>query len=314
MPYNGEGSREYNTYFGKDFRNIPKVLVMSVYDVGKYISVGDRKRMLLESSSKLRPICINSGERVVDKKRKYENRIFCIYEATMKIRPTVDLVGAILGWINENIQDELKNLTYKDVGIPSDTRLVDSIYVLNENVEISPLVQVLIPFYDNQIVKFEPLIRDFSNRLYLYGYLYHSMDVVDVKKQPLSGKCVVVYEVTFEARYKKLNTQFAEKIYHVIPTKSLEDIKCGGLVQRCKSNESKYPERMYFFNTAFESMRVGYGIDRFPEGFYILSIDSDRLKSDSLFKSGDMKFYVDLVFASNYHDDSIQAKFLFTYS
>ena len=71
---------------------------------------------------------------------------------------------------------------------------------------------------------------------------------------------------------------------------------------------------MYFFNTAFESMRVGYGIDRFPEGFYILSIDSDRLKSDSLFKSGDMKFYVDLVFASNYHDDSIQAKFLFTYS
>lgn len=309
-----EDSRRYNGYFKKTFPSIPKILVDSVYDVGKYVSVGDRKRILLKSFSKSRPICINSSERVLDKKRECEKKINCVFESAMKTYPTSEFVKFVGGWIDMNLPDELKKLTYKDVGISSDTRLVDNIYVSNEDSEISPFVQVLIPYYEYQTTGFEYLIRDFLNISYRYGYLYHSMDVVDVRKQPFSGKNIVVYEVTFEARYKELNTLFAEKIFRVIPTNSLENIKCGGLTPRCKPNESKYPERIYFFNTAFESMRVRYGIDRFPEGFCILSIDSDRLKSDSLFKSGDMKFYIDPIFVSKYHNDLIDAKMFFTCS
>ena len=309
-----EESRRYNEYFKKDFHTIPKVLVPSVYDVGRYISVGDRTRVLLESFSKSRPICINSGERIIDRKRESENKIYCVYEAAIKTYPTAKLIEFIGRWIDDNLPDELKNLTYKDVGLSSDTRLVDDIYVPNEEVDISPLVQVLIPYYDNQTTGFERLVRKFSNDMYLYGYFYSSMEVMAVQKQPLQGKKIVVYSVMFEAKYTEIDVKFDEKIYHVIPTKSLEKVRRGGLAPRYNSKEFEYPERIYFFNNAPKDTIVGYGITRSPGGFCILSIDSDRLKSDPLFKSGKMKFYADPLFTPDDTDDVIDSVALFTYS
>lgn len=309
-------SKKYTSFYRKNPNARIHITTAPILEVGKYIDLEHGDKILLESVPERPIICINSGERVIDKKRLHESNVVIVYEAAIKTYPTKNAIEFIEKWLDDNLPQDLKDIKYSDVGISGYMRIIDNIFAPNEDEEISPMIQLMIPYYSGTRgdAEFLKLIRKLSDDLYVYGYMYSSKTEFDVPKQPLTTSDITVYAIAFEARYTELKVDFDKKLYHVVPMRILDKIRKNGIVPRCGSTEFKYPERVYLFNKAKLTSIENYGKTKSPEGFCILSIDSEKLKNDPQYKSGKMRFYLDPAFTPTDDEDVRSSMAVFTYS
>lgn len=106
-----------------------------------------------------------------------------------------------------------------------------------------------------------------------------------------------IIAVTFEAKFSDISFEFGKTLYHVTLASSLKKIARDGLTPRSQNEVFRYPDRVYLFNNAQLSLLLAYACGKAENSgvqrFAVLKVDSAKLQSDPLYKSGKLKFYVD---------------------
>ena len=244
----------------------------------------------------------------------YENEtkhgIKYLSEGLITTYPTKKFATMFKNSISKHVPDELKDLTFADVGIDDD---IQKVYMYTEKTEesdnVSAMIAFAIPVYKSDLVDFQEQLRQLVDYIYVYGYDLTSVDKISHELMD----DIDVLRIQFEARHSKDKFQLANELMHVAPFSLLEKIKKQGLVPKSKSSEFKYDSRVYLFNQCSQQLAVNYGIYKANQcnnkKFCVFKILKKKLEADSSYRNGKLAFYVDNSFSA---DCNVEA--IFTYN
>jgi hypothetical protein len=315
---------KYKRFYGKSFSSIVYECVESAFDVGKYVDTRFSNPIPFKSISITPHICINGNERVMDHKRLNESKFSSIFEAVIKTYPTRKLKEFLSWWLERNVPSDIRDVKVSDMEPEEDisddenARIIDCIITQTELKEISPIVQVMVPFHktgdetkDKEYL--DNFIGELSNKLYRFGYSITSTDPIKCNNEIVNGNRIGLYSVTLEARYTETSIKLNDVLYHVTTPDKIEKIRRRGLEPRSNALGFDYPERVYLFNGMDIDTLMGYGFTKGNSEFCILQILRDKLVNDPAYRNGTMRFYIDPFFADNDNNPG-SSKAIFTYS
>ena len=258
--------------------------------------------------------CLNSPANL--RKFIHSNPLFSaseklLDEGLIRTYPTDMFMKEFKKLVNDQIPNELKTLTFDDIGIEEYGNSNAFMFVdkSEEYDEISNQIAIVVPIYSKNAHNFNIWLNKSLEKLYAYGYILTSIEKLEHSKLP----DIDVLVIQFEAKYPSSAFKLADILLHVAPYRYFEKIKKNGLVPKSKSSEFKYDDRVYLFNQCKESLVVEYGKYKAKSmndnGFCVFKIQRSKLENDANYKNGKMRFYVDLSFET---DNDVQA--IFTYS
>lgn len=232
-----------------------------------------------------------------------------MFEGLIKTFPTEKFANAFINEMRNLVPEELRDLTFGDVGCPTmdeDQPIFETVDMSDEIDGVSALVAFTIPLYKDNLKKFKDDLLKVVRNVYVFGYDLSSLEYLQHNLMPELSIMVV----QMEARFTKGGFKIGDILHHVAPLKYLQKIRKNGLVPKSKSSEFNYSDRVYLFNRCPMDVVLEYGKSKArdvgDEGFCLFSVS--RRKLDALNKHGNLNLYIDWAFGD--FDNPIA---LFTY-
>ena len=234
----------------------------------------------------------------------YENEIMngtrFMFEGLIHTYPSEKFAKVFVGEMGKIVPDELKKLTFGDVGcstMPQNDKVFGTIDHSDEVDGICAMMVFVVPVPSTDTSKFKDRLMNAVKNVYVFGY---DLSSVEQLNHTLMHD-VTIFLVQMEARFSKDKFKICDVFHHVAPLKYLDKIRKNGLVPKSKSSEFKYQDRVYLFNYCPIETILTYGmqkaIDEKDEGFCLLSLD--RRKLEALNKHGNLNLYIDWAFGSS---------------
>ena len=224
-----------------------------------------------------------------------------MFEGLIKTFPTEKFANAFINEMRNLVPEELRDLTFGDVGCPTmdeDQPIFETVDMSDEIDGVSALVAFTIPLYKDNLKKFKDDLLKVVRNVYVFGYDFSSLEYLQHNLMPELSIMIV----QMEARFTKGGFKIGDRFLHVAPMKYLHKIRRNGLVPKSKSSEFKYSDRVYLFNDCCCPMDVvlDYGKrkanDVGDDGFCLFTIPKSGL--DSLNRKGNLNLYIDWAFGN----------------
>jgi hypothetical protein len=301
-------NEKYMKYYRK--RSIPKIYPYHCRRASDLVKINiSASKFILENVDETFYPCINEPNSLTNAIRCLEHDEYYLSEHECEPIGLDDIAKIWRDICQKFFDSQLLSLTYNDIGAvcarPS-INIVDNVQALNKSKDgnIPIAVQMAVPFFKKNAGSKD--INDFAaavvNAFKQHGYNFSSLNVMQVKKQPLEDSIEILL-MTFEAVLSEVVDELSDDIYHITTCKALKSIKANGIVpHECTSGNLQHPKRVYLFSNAAVNNMLDFMSERFGsmERPCMLRMPKQRIIELDGFKTGEMKFYVDPMFTQRY--------------